>query len=672
VRAEGLTERVADVILQCSGFQSGTAISDNLGLYFPVSVTNRIDNNSLTRDAVVSIDTGLGFVPTAVAGQVAGSRIVFNGVSFTVPASGNFNVRVSGVRLDMYQLGASAPQTVMANISSSLPMPQSQVTVASAQTAFFATLDDTGITCTGSPQPSTLTVANLFAAGTAFASTRISESFGNAFQPRAAGEDNGTRFVLNYSGFPANATLYLPDLVAGSDALVPTAGGDLGLPQAAGQYVPGSGTLLLARVVGADATGAGGAPVPVPAGPGAVTLNSVSTVALTGGAGFAVYEVVDAGTIVRESAQFPTFIGLPQVTAAAVAQESVAPAPVSTVYTASTTAPIQRFAAVTPASDCALLGDCQAGYFPKLSVPTTPIQLTVVDGVETGQLGYITVHNDAGGLMLWTATITYQSGSGWLNLDNSSGQNGGSVRAFVNPKNLPAAAGTYAASILIDGGPMAGSVTVPVTLTVQVTAAPAPPASRVTVSAVINAATFAATPLVAGSLGTIKGSNLAGQVVVVTFDAVPALLLYDSPSQINLWVPAGLVGRTSAIMVVTVDGSASTPQTVALAPAGPSIFAGGVLNQDYSANGAGNAAAAGSILQIFATGIPPGATVAAQIGDRQNLVPLYAGPAPTLTGVQQVNVAVPDGLAAGSVPLILCATVAGQPYCSAGYSLFVR
>ena len=111
---------------------------------------------------------------------------------------------------------------------------------------------------------------------------------------------------------------------------------------------------------------------------------SVSTVPLTGGAGYAVYEVVDAGTIVRESAQFPTFIGLPQVTAAAVAQESVAPAPVSAVYTASTTAPIQRFAAVTPASDCALLGDCQAGYFPKLSVPATPIQLTVVDGVETG------------------------------------------------------------------------------------------------------------------------------------------------------------------------------------------------------------------------------------------------------------------------------------------------
>ena len=62
---------------------------------------------------------------------------MFNGVSFTVPPSGNFNVRVSNVRLDVNQLGAQSPQPVMANISSSLPLPQSQVTVASAQIGLF-------------------------------------------------------------------------------------------------------------------------------------------------------------------------------------------------------------------------------------------------------------------------------------------------------------------------------------------------------------------------------------------------------------------------------------------------------------------------------------------------------------------------------------------------------
>ena len=48
----------------------------------------------------------------------------------------------------------------------------------------------------------------------------------------------------------------------------PTSGGDLNLPQAVGQYVPGSGTLLLVRVTGADASGAGGFPVTAPQGAG--------------------------------------------------------------------------------------------------------------------------------------------------------------------------------------------------------------------------------------------------------------------------------------------------------------------------------------------------------------------------------------------------------------------
>ena len=91
-----------------------------------------------------------------------------------------------------------------------------------------------------------------------------------------------------------------------------------------------------------------------------------------------------------------------------------------------------------------------------------------------------------------------------------------------------------------------------------------------TVSKVVNAATFGVTPLVAGSLGTLMGSNLAGKNVAVTFDGLPATLLYTGASQINLQVPAGLAAKTSASLVVTVDGVSSAPQTVVLAPAWPS------------------------------------------------------------------------------------------------------
>ena len=227
-------------------------------------------------------------------------------------------------------------------------------------------------------------------------------------------------------------------------------------------------------------------------------------------------------------------------------------------------------------------------------------------------------------------------------------------------------AGTYQASVIINAG-AAGSFTVPVSLTVQ----PAPPTPSVVVSKVVNAATFDATPLVAGSLGTVMGSHLSGTNVAVTFDGSPANLLYTSDGQINLQLPLGLGSKTSSSMVVTVDGSSSAPFTVALAPAWPSIFANGILNQDDSVNGPGAGAPSGSILQIFLTGIPAGATVSAQIAGHNGLVPLYAGPAPTVPGVQQVNVAVPNGLAVSSTQLTVCAVAGGQQYCSAGVALAV-
>src|SRR5260370_24083134 len=91
VRSEGLTERLGDIVLQCSGSNPGTVLSGNLTLFFPVNVTNRVDSTNLTRDAVVSVDYGSGFVPTAVAGLVPNQTIAFNGINLTVPATGNFN-----------------------------------------------------------------------------------------------------------------------------------------------------------------------------------------------------------------------------------------------------------------------------------------------------------------------------------------------------------------------------------------------------------------------------------------------------------------------------------------------------------------------------------------------------------------------------------------------------
>ena len=669
VRAEGLTERMGDILLQCSGFPPGATLSGNLTIFLPVSITNRVDSNNQTQDTVLFVDYGSGFVPSRT-GLVAGGSIAFNGISFTVPPSGNLAIRISNIRA-----APGAVTSVMANISStSIPISQSQVLVAYPRTSLFATLYSTDIPCTGSPLASTTSLSALFAARTVFASTRITEGFANAFAKRAAGDDTGTRFLVSYSGFPPNTHVYIPDMVAGSSALVPTAGGDLGVSQAVGQYVPGSGSLLLVRVPYADATGAGGYPLAAPSGLGPALLDSINEVPLTGGAGYAVYEVADTNPSVIESAQFPAFVSVPNATAAAVAQERISYAPVSAVMSASTSAPVPRFTAPTPPSDCSVLADCQASYFPKLSIDPTSVQLTAIaGGAMTSGPGYIPIQNSGGGIMNWTALVSYTTGSGWLILDSTSGENNGSVRVWaVVPISL--AAGTYQAKIIIDAGPLAGSTTIPVTLTVQAAPVlpPTPTPPVVTVSAVVNAATFAVTPLVPGSLGTLFGANLSGKSVSVTFDGNAAILLYAGATQINLQVPAILGSKTSSILVVTVDGSSSAPQTVALAPVWPAIFAGGILNQDNTENKAGAAAVRGSVLQIFATGIPTSATVSVQIADRKNLIPLYAGVAPGLTGVQQVNVQIPSDLAAGAAQLTVCATAGSTQACSAAYPVVIQ
>jgi uncharacterized protein (TIGR03437 family) len=659
---------MGDILLQCSGFKPGAVLSGNLTIYLPASITNRVDANNQTVDTVLFVNYGSGFVPSGT-GQVAGGSIAFNGISFAVPPSGNLDIKISNIRA-----AVGALTQVLASISStSIPISQSQVVVARPQTSLFATLDSTDIPCTGSPLASTTSLSALFAAGTVFASTRITESLANAFSTRAAGDDTGTRFLVGYSGFPANAHVYIPDRVAGSSALVPSIGGDLGGQQAVGQYVPGSGTLLLVRVQYADATGAGGYLLPAPSGIGPVPLDSVSEVPLTNGAGYAVYEVVDTNPSVLESAQFPTFVSVPNASAAAVTQESISYAPVSGNATASMSAPVPRFAAVTPASDCALLNDCQAGYFPRLSIDPMSIQLTAIaGGAMTSPPGYIPVQNSGGGIMNWTASVSYTTGSGWLTLDNTSGENNRSVQVYAVPQGL--AAGTYSAKIVIDAGPVAGNATIPVSLRV-LPVPPPPPTSTppvVTVNSVVNAATFAVTPLVPGSLGTLLGANLSGKLVSVTFDGSAATLLYVGATQINLQVPASLGSKTSATLVVTVDGSSSAPQTVALASVWPAIFANGVLNQDYTGNTAATPAKAGSVLQIFATGIPGSATVSVQIAGRKNLVPLYAGAAPGLTGVQQVNVMIPADLGAGATQLTVCATAGSQQACSAAYPVVIQ
>jgi uncharacterized protein (TIGR03437 family) len=485
--------------------------------------------------------------------------------------------------------------------------------------------------------------------------------------------------VLRYRGIPSGARLFVPDAIAGSNAVTPTAAGDFGGSQSGGAYAPSSsGSLLLSRVDYADANGGGGQPV-VPLaslGPGTTSFDRAAELTVRNGEAMAVYEVLDANPFAQESGQIPTFVAVSNPPADAVIQLGVSLGPISAEPFASPAAPLPRFAAVDPPSDCPALGDCDAPYFPRLEVIAEPLQFSAFAGGAANQRpGYIAVRNEGGGFMSWTAAVTYRTGAGWLTLDVTSGVNNRSIQVY--PTALRLGAGSYEAVITIDASPNGGLVNLPVTFRVLAPApsvpaqpaAPAPPvtpARTVNVTGIANSANFVFAAIAPGSRATVMGSNLSGASVSVAFDGLAARVLEASDSRIQVLVPAALGAKTSAQLVVTVDGIASPPSPVVLAPVAPAIFAGRIANEDHSLNGADSPAAPGSVLEIHTTGLAAvagGLTV--KIHDRDGLVPLSFGPAAGSEGIEVLQVRVPDGLPAMLTDMVVCApSGGGEPVCS--------
>lgn len=621
-------------------------------MFLPVNVTNRIEAGGSSPEIVLSVDTGSGPLPAGVAGVVSANSVQFSGFRFTLPETGRAALRVSNLRGAVNQLPAAPGQQQPIRVflgASNLALSRSEVTVGTAVTGLRADLPSAEITRFASPLPATLTFSNLLGVS-AFASTRLTEGGLNAFQKRGPGDDHGTRIAVRYSFFPRERLrLFVPDVVAGSTAVEPTAGGDLDLPASGGRYAPGgAGSLLLVRVLFPNEDGSGGTLAFRPGAPGSgtVSFNSVSEVPLRDGSGLAVYEVMDDNPSLIESAQFPTFLGLERspIGAPTALSWSVSFAPASTAAMASASAPIPRFAPAPPPADT-------GGDPPKLAIEPSEFQFSAPTGARM-QTKYLHVNNAGGGFLKWTAAVTYQTGTDWLRLDAGVGLNTATIRVDALPEKL--AAGTYQASIRIDTLSGAGSQTVPVTL--QVTPPP-PPVQSPLIEAVTNAATFRPGPLVPGSLATILGSRLSGTGLSVTLDGMTAPLLFTSDRQINLQVPAELGSRATAQLIVAAGGASSTPFQVALAPIAPGIF--GILNQDNTLNRPASPAPVGTVIQVFATGLPsPDAgVITAKIHDRTIPMPLYAGPAPGLPGVQQVNFTIPADLPAMTSEVLVC----GQP-----------
>ena len=142
-----------------------------------------------------------------------------------------------------------------------------------------------------------------------------------------------------------------------------------------------------------------------------------------------------------------------------------------------------------------------------------------------------------------------------------------------------------------------------------------------------SAATYTTGPIAPGELVTLFGSGLGPQEgmkpqaepqspfpiqaagIQVTFDGIPAPLLWVQDSQINAIVPWSLTPGKLVQVCVSINGARTNCLTWPVEQTAVSVFTvDGVhaaLNQDGSINSAGNPAAFGSIVSVFATGLGP-------------------------------------------------------------------
>ncbi len=98
VRAEGLTERIGDIIYNCTG-KPGIALPVNLSVQLNTSISNRISSGNIVTGTVLTVDSGSG--PQAVTVQpelLTPAVLVWDSVPLTFPAQGTLTIRIAGIR----------------------------------------------------------------------------------------------------------------------------------------------------------------------------------------------------------------------------------------------------------------------------------------------------------------------------------------------------------------------------------------------------------------------------------------------------------------------------------------------------------------------------------------------------------------------------------------------
>jgi uncharacterized protein (TIGR03437 family) len=230
---------------------------------------------------------------------------------------------------------------------------------------------------------------------------------------------------------------------------------------------------------------------------------------------------------------------------------------------------------------------------------------------------------------------------------------------------------------------------------------------------VVNSASSLSGPVAPGELVVVYGSGLGPATLAraqldssghlsdnvastqVLFNGVAAPLIYTRADQVAAIVPNAVSDQQSVQVQVKYQGQSTPTFSTTVADTVPGLFTldqsgqgqAAVLNQDNSINSTANPAARGSIVSLWATGhgqsdpdwaddvlasspLPqPKNKVNVNIGGHWAQI-LYAGAAPGLAAVIQVNVRVPYGIQPGrKVPVLMRI---GDAMSQAGVTMAVR
>ena len=305
------------------------------------------------------------------------------------------------------------------------------------------------------------------------------------------------------------------------------------------------------------------------------------------------------------------------------------------------------------------------------------------------QTSYISVANGGQGTLTISAVTATPASGTWLSAQQVSG-NAALVSVVADPTGL--SPNTYLGTVTIASNAANSSVIVPVQLNVVASTAPVAAAGGV-----LNNGTFAADEsLSQGDIAALFGdqftygdpqsasalplpTTLGGTQVMMNGQPVP--LYYVSPGQINFQIPIN-AGLNDATVQVVRNGQAGNSVYLNIQSSVPRFLTNGgayaiMTTPSGSLTGiAGHPVAAGDVVVIYMIGlgatvpvVPSGTasptsplavidptTTEACFGNNSPfspapcVTPQFVGLTPGFAGLYQVNLAIPQGLASGTLP----------------------